>query len=172
METQTLNALKTMLFILAVPGFVLFVVPVTFILPVEKNAIDLGPFAWAALPLWVIGLASLLWCAGDFVRKGRGTPAPIDPPKLLVVSGLYRHVRNPMYLGVLAFATGQALWRGSPFLFGYVLLLWVIFHLFILLYEEPHLRKTFGPAYLDYCQAVPRWLPRLKRAATKNDKQP
>ena len=77
-----------------------------------------------------------------------------------------------MYLGVLTVAAGQALWRGSPFLFGYVLLLWGAFQTFILLYEEPHLRKTFGQAYLDYCQTVPRWLPRLKRAARKNEKQP
>ena len=76
-----------MLFLLAVPGFVLFVVPVTFILPVEKNAIDLGLFAWAALPLWVSGLAILLWCAIDFVRTGKGTPIPVDPPKVLVSAG-------------------------------------------------------------------------------------
>lgn len=172
METPTLNTLKTMLFILAVPGFVLFVVPVTFILPIEKNAIDLGPFAWAALPLWITGLVILLWCAIDFVRTGKGTPIPIDPPKVLVIGGLYRYVRNPMYLGVLTVASGQALWRGSPFLFGYVLLLWGAFQAFILFYEEPHLRKTFGQTYLDYCQAVPRWLPRLKRTTRKNEKQP
>jgi protein-S-isoprenylcysteine O-methyltransferase Ste14 len=105
----------------------------------------------------------MLWCAADFVRKGQGTPAPIDPPKKLVTSGLYRYVRNPMYLGALLFSFGNVLWYGSPLLLGYVAFLWMGFQGFIFAYEEPHLRKTFGQAYLDYCQATPRWIPRRKR---------
>lgn len=156
-----MNTLKTALFLLSVPGTVLIIIPSTIILPIERNAFDMGLFAWLALPFWVIGLGMLLWCAADFVRKGHGTPAPIDAPKYLVTGGLYRFVRNPMYLGVLLFAAGNSLWYGSPLMAGYVVFLWLAFHAFILSYEEPHLRKTFGANYIAYCQVIPRWLPRF-----------
>ena len=94
------------------------------------------------------------------MRKGQGTPAPVDAPRHLVVNGLYRIVRNPMYIGVLLFAAGNVFWYGSPVMVGYMLFLWLAFHLFVLFYEEPHLRKTFGAEYVAYCQATPRWLPR------------
>jgi protein-S-isoprenylcysteine O-methyltransferase Ste14 len=158
-----MNALKTALFILAVPGSVMIVIPINLILPLEKNAIYLGVFAWLAFVLWVSGLAILLWCAVDFVRKGRGTPAPADAPKHLVVGGLYRFARNPMYIGVLLFSFGNAIWFGSPLLAGYAAILWIIFHIFVLLYEEPHLRKIFEAEYREYCQSVPRWIPRFRR---------
>jgi protein-S-isoprenylcysteine O-methyltransferase Ste14 len=160
-----MNTLKTMLFIIAIPGSLLIVIPSTILEPIEKNAVNLGFFGWLALPFWLIGLGILAWCAADFVRKGQGTPAPVDAPKQLVVSGLYHFVRNPMYVGVLLFAAGNVLWYGSPVMAGYMLFLWLAFQVFILLYEEPHLRKVFGVEYLEYCQSVPRWLPRFKRSS-------
>jgi protein-S-isoprenylcysteine O-methyltransferase Ste14 len=74
-----------------------------------------------------------------------------------VIDSLYRYTRNPMYVGVLLAVTGHVLWFGSPWLTGYALLLWLIIHVFVTTYEEPHLRKTFGRAYQQYCQKVPRW---------------
>ena len=158
-----MNTIKTILFILVVPGSVLIIIPINLILPMEQNAIRLGALSWLALPFWITGSAILLWCARDFVRTGHGTPAPIDAPKSLVVNGLYRFVRNPMYVGVLLFAIGDAIWFGSPLLGGYALLLWITFHLFVLLYEEPHLGKIFGETYQEYRKDVPRWVPRLRR---------
>jgi len=116
---------------------------------------------WLAIVPCVLGAAILLQCGWDFATVGQGTPAPIDPPKSVVVSGLYRFVRNPMYIGVELVILGEALLLSSARLLAYALLLGLGFHLFVLFYEEPTLRKKFGSAYQEYCQAVPRWLPRL-----------
>src|SRR5262245_50913188 len=141
-----MTALKTALFIFFVPGSVIIAIPLWIILPGERALLDPGLLRWLAIPMWLGGGSVLLWCAADFVRKGRGTPAPVEPPKELVVEGLYRYVRNPMYVGVLTATAGHAFWFGSLRLAGYVLALWLIFHLFVTLYEEPHLRQTFGAA--------------------------
>jgi protein-S-isoprenylcysteine O-methyltransferase Ste14 len=93
--------------------------------------------------------------------KGLGTPAPVFPTRHLVVSGFYRHVRNPIYVGVFAIILGDALVLGSRAVLGYALLVWLGFFLFVLLYEEPTLKNSFGAEYEDFCRHVPRWLPRL-----------
>ena len=154
-----MTALKAALFIFFVPGTVLVVIPIGGILPTDPARIEPGMLRWLAIPFWVAGLAVLCWCAVQFVRQGHGTPAPVDPPKELVAAGLYRYVRNPMYVGVLLTAAGHPLWFGSVRLAGYVLLLWLVFQIFVVLYEEPHLLKTFGASYREYCQSVPRWIP-------------
>ena len=107
------------------------------------------------------GLAGLIDSFARFVREGLGTPAPIAPPERLVVGGLYRYVRNPMYVCVVASVIGQALLLGDVRLLVYGAILWVGFTLFVLVYEEPTLRSTFGDAYADYCKGVGRWIPRL-----------
>lgn len=121
-----------------------------------------GIFSWLSHPIWLAGGAILLWCFQDFVQKGKGTPAPIDPPKELVVSGLYRYVRNPMYVGVLMMIAGHFLWFGLWAQLVYAGFIFTAFHLFVLGYEERHLRKTFGTVHEDYMRRVPRWLPRIK----------
>ena len=97
-----------------------------------------------------------------FALQGLGTPAPVAPPKHLVVTGLYRRVRNPMYVGVLAAVSGQALLFGSVRLLEYALLLGLAVHSFVFFYEEPTLRKQFGEEYERYRASVPRWIPRLR----------
>jgi protein-S-isoprenylcysteine O-methyltransferase Ste14 len=97
-----------------------------------------------------------------FVREGLGTPAPVAPTGTLVVGGLYRHVRNPMYLAVLATIVGQALWFGQPILLGYAALVWVVVASFVRFYEEPHLTGRFGADYRAYRAAVPAWIPLLR----------
>ncbi|MFN8402786.1 MAG: isoprenylcysteine carboxylmethyltransferase family protein [Anaerolineales bacterium] len=104
--------------------------------------------------MWIIGIAMLVWCFWDFVQKGKGTPAPIEPPKELVVSGLYNHVRNPMYVGIRSILIGHFLWFGFWNLLIYTAIVVTVFHLFVTLYEEPNLRQRFGAAYI-YCQRVP-----------------
>jgi len=125
--------------------------------------------SWVGLVVVTCGAAVVLRCTRDFVRRGRGTPAPYDPPVALVTSGLYRLSRNPMYVGVLMMIVGQAFWYHSGSVFIYAVVVGIAFHARVRLYEEPRLARSFGPAYADYCARVPRWLPnraaRLKRSA-------
>jgi protein-S-isoprenylcysteine O-methyltransferase Ste14 len=95
-----------------------------------------------------------------FVRHGRGTPAPYDPARRLVVSGAYRYVRNPMYVGLMLVVLGQALILRHGALLAYALVLFTAFHLRIVLKEEPELRQRFGDEYDEYCRRVQRWIPR------------
>jgi protein-S-isoprenylcysteine O-methyltransferase Ste14 len=104
----------------------------------------------------VLVLTASVW---NLVTAGKGTPAPFDPPQALVVGGLYRFVRNPMYIGDLLVLWGESLLFGSPLLLAYSLLILAVCHLFVVLYEEPALRRTFGGAYARYSDAVPRWIP-------------
>jgi protein-S-isoprenylcysteine O-methyltransferase Ste14 len=95
-----------------------------------------------------------------FVLQGEGTPVPFVPPRRLVVSGLYRYTRNAMYLAVVSAILGQGLFFGDAALIGYAFLIGFACHVFVLLYEEPALRKAFGSPYETYCSNVPRWIPR------------
>jgi len=121
-----------------------------------------GTTAGRALGVLLIlaGLACLIDCFARFALLGEGTPAPVAPTKRLVVSGLYRHVRNPMYLAVLSVILGQGLLLGSVLLVGYAALVWLLSHAFVLVYEEPTLRRQFGESYRRYESEVRRWMPR------------
>src|SRR5215471_9903916 len=108
------------------------------------------------------GLPVLLDSFARFAFQGLGTPAPVAPPRTLVVTGLYRRVRNPMYVAIMLCILGQGLFFGSASILVYGLFAWVAFHTFVVLYEEPTLRGKFGGAYEEFCAHVPRWIPRLK----------
>jgi protein-S-isoprenylcysteine O-methyltransferase Ste14 len=107
--------------------------------------------------LLLAGVAVVLRCVWDFFATGQGTLAPVDPPKRLVVAGLYRHTRNPMYNGVLAAILGEAWLFRSAVLFEYALGVFVAFHLFVVLYEERALASRFSAEYAAYRRSVPRW---------------
>ncbi len=107
-----------------------------------------------------LGGALALWCILAFALIGRGTPAPFDPPRRLVVRGPYRHVRNPMYLGAAAALAGAALYYGSAWLAAYAGGFLLLMHAFVVGHEEPTLRATFGEDYARYCREVRRWRPR------------
>ncbi len=109
----------------------------------------------------VAGLACLLDCFARFALEGRGTPAPVAQTEVLVASGLYRFVRNPMYVSILIIISGQALPFGQARLLVYAGVVFAAFHLNVLLYEEPNLRRRFGASYETYCLRVGRWWPRL-----------
>lgn len=115
----------------------------------------------AGMVISAVGAAVALWCVFTFVSSGRGTPAPFDPPRRLVFQGPYRFVRNPMYLGAGLPLAGAALFYASWLLLLYTGLFFLITHLFVLRYEEPTLRQTFGQAYAAYCDRVSRWRPRF-----------
>lgn len=113
----------------------------------------------AGLVVAVLGFALAIACVVTFAFIGRGTPAPFDPPRTLVIAGPYRFVRNPMYIGAGTALLGAALYYQSFALAGYALGFLLITHLFVLLYEEPHLRRVFGQPYEDYRRTVHRWMP-------------
>jgi protein-S-isoprenylcysteine O-methyltransferase Ste14 len=150
---------KTLIFTVLAPGTVAVLVPYLLLAPRAEFEIGMARFV-GVVPI-VLGAVGAVWCAWDFVFTGRGTPAPIDPPKVLVVKGLYRFVRNPMYVAVGLVLGGEAILFQSLRLLAYALLAWLAWHLFVVFYEEPTLRKKFGTTYEAYCRAVPRWVPRF-----------
>src|SRR5215475_1716835 len=121
--------------------------------------VELTRFVGAALIL--AGVAGLVDSFVRFALEGLGTPAPIAPTQNLVVTGLYRYVRNPIYVALVAVILGQAVLFGDVRLFWYGTLLWLFFHVFVVVYEEPTLTQTFGIEYEAYRANVPRWIPRL-----------
>jgi len=122
---------------------------------------DLPATRVAGILLIVAGLPGLVDSFARFAVQGLGTPAPIAPPQNLVVTGLYRYVRNPMYVAVVAVILGQAILFGDWPLMAYGALMWLAFHAFVLAYEEPVLAESFGAQYEDFRANVPRWIPRL-----------
>ena len=151
--------LKTSVFTVLVPGTVAGYVPWRL----SQNAPPVtGAESWAAIALIVAGIAIYLYTAfWSFALIGGGTPAPIAPTKILVVKGLHRFVRNPMYLGVALVIGGQAWLFHSLHIAIYMACMLLTAHLFVLLYEEPTLRKQFGEEYDRYRETVPRWIPKL-----------
>ena len=156
----------------AVLGSIVFfcVAPGTFagLVPYRLTRWRIGPsllgipaLRWVGGAMIVLGVAGLVECFARFALQGRGTPAPIAPPEVLVASGLYRHVRNPMYVAVLSVVLGQALLFGSVELFVYAAVAFTVVHVFVLAYEEPTLRRQFGESYENYRANVRRWWPRL-----------
>src|SRR5215467_1285386 len=147
--------LRSVFFTILPPGTVTILIP--YWLVSSRGATvsaSQSPFRYLGLPLILIGAAGLLWCIWNFFSSGRGTISPIDPPKHLVVRGLYRYVRNPMYVAVVTVLLGEAIFfMSSPVLIEAVVF-FVLANLFILLYEEPTLRRKFGESYSDYTQRI------------------
>jgi protein-S-isoprenylcysteine O-methyltransferase Ste14 len=158
--------LRMALFTVLVPGTVLFLIPFALVRLKIGPLFDPGPARFLGLVPLAAGVAVICWCFVDFIRRGRGTPAPYDPPRELVVAGLYRYVRNPQYVGVLVAVPGEALLTGAAVLLGYAALLAAFYHLFVTCHEEPALTRLFGEAYGRYRAAVPRWIPRRPRGGS------
>lgn len=158
--------LKTLIFTVFVPGTVAGWLP-HWLLEKQHREIyaPLHFSQWIGVLPLTIGALVYLRCAWDFAVTGLGTPAPVDAPKVLVVKGLYRYVRNPMYVGVLSVILGQAILYGARVVFIYMLGVWAFFHVFVAFYEEPELRRQFGAQYEAYCRAVSRWIPSLPKTA-------
>ena len=152
-----MTALRSLLFLILAPGMVAGYIPLALLRTGPR--METGILAYLALPLWILGGSMLLWSFWNFFREGRGTPAPVDPPKELVAVGFYRYVRNPMYVGVLLILFGYFLWFGYWSILAYSGFIFGATHLFVTLYEEPTLKKKFGAAYEEYLRRVPRWIP-------------
>ena len=154
---------KTLIFTILVPGTMTILIP-RWLLAAE-HVERISALRYLGLVPLAIGVAIYLWCAWDFATFGRGTPVVFDPPKKLVARGLYRFVRNPMYIGILSILFGEAALFTSPRLAGYAMVMALIFHTFVVLYEEPTLKKQFGESYRSYQAQTPRWFPEVKSQA-------
>jgi protein-S-isoprenylcysteine O-methyltransferase Ste14 len=150
------------LFLVLAPGTVAVLAPWW----ISRWRMEPSFFGWSPLRiigvvLILTGLPVLLDSFARFALQGLGTPAPVFPTKHLVVTGWYRYVRNPMYVAVVSIIVGQALLFGNIRLLEYGAAAWLVAHLFVLAYEEPTMRGTFGEEYQQFCANVPRWIPRL-----------
>jgi protein-S-isoprenylcysteine O-methyltransferase Ste14 len=154
-----------MLFLRSLLSFL--ILPGTFAGLIPAWIVSADRWRGAGVPLGLVplavGAALLLWCVRDFYIAGKGTLAPWDPPRRLVIVGLYRFTRNPMYVGIMLLLAGWSLWAGSLSLAGYAVILGIGFHLRVVLYEEPTLTKKFGEEWSRYAATVPRWWPRSRR---------
>ena len=161
LESRRLRPLlNTLLFTIFAPGTVAGIVP-WLLRSHEPSRVPTPDLAIGALAI-AFGLAIYLHTAfWGFALRGHGTPAHIAPTNRLVVEGLHRYVRNPMYIGVLLMVLGQAVFFRSSRIALYAAVLWLLFHLFVLFYEEPTLARQFGADYEAYRKKVPRWLPKM-----------
>ncbi|WP_294011036.1 isoprenylcysteine carboxylmethyltransferase family protein [Sphingomonas sp.] len=149
------------LWFLIAPGTLAGLLP--WLIADGRREFDGGPVTIVAGPLLIAaGLAGLVESFARFAIDGRATPAPVTPARKLIVGGLYRHVRNPMYVSVLAVIAGEALLFGEAELLVHAGIVWLVFHLFVRLHEEPAMRRSFPRDYAAYSAAVPRWLPRIR----------
>jgi len=155
-----MNTIKTILYMGFMHGLFTLYIPYQ-LASRDTSFVNFGIFRYLAFPLWILGALIIIQCCIDIIRRGRGTPAFVDPPKELVIAGLYRYVRNPIYFGALLVQAGYILWFGSGLAILYACMFFLAFHFLIIIIEEPILRNTFGDAYEEYCKTVPRWIPRL-----------
>jgi len=127
-----------------------------------QQPLRIGPIEVAGLVIFAAGAILALWSVLSFALLGRGTPAPFDPPRRLVMAGPYRWVRNPMYMGAGLVLLGAAMFYQSIGLVLYAVAFWSAAHLFVLFYEEPALRRRFGADYEEYTRSRRRWMPRWR----------
>src|SRR5258706_3343016 len=152
-----LLALRALFFVLLLPGTVAGYIPFSLLRSGNLLRVpDLGLASVCAAVIAITGALVLLRCVWDFFAAGKGTLAPINPPRFLVVQGLYRFTRNPMYNGVIALILGEAWLFGSVALAEYALVVLIFFHLFVVFYEEPTLESQFGESHRSYRPSVPR----------------
>ena len=151
--------LRNVFFVLLQPGIVVGLIPYFIVTRSQaKSLATLHTTHYLGLLAMLVGLIVVLSCVFGFIKHGKGTLSPADPTQRLVIKGLYRYSRNPMYVGVLLLLLGEALLFGSAMLLLYMLLVGIGFHLFVVYVEEPRLRKDFGEQYKVYCQKVRRWV--------------
>ena len=160
MNKNFILALKNLTYTLFIGGTITVLVPYRLLI---RNSTGMpsswGPLQILSCALLSLGIGIYMRCIWDFDRGGRGTPSPFEPPSILVVQGLYRNVRNPLYLGYLAVLVGESAFFESWSLIRYAAGFFLTVHLFVVLYEEPHLGRKFGKAYDNYRKSVRRWLP-------------
>jgi len=155
-------SLKSALATIVVPGTACALIPYYIL---KATHVSLSPpfdiLQFMAILISVLGLYMIVWVSTAFVRQGKGTPIPIDPPTHLLITGLYRYVRNPMYVGALLIVIAEAIYFSYPWLMLYAAGLWAALHTALVVFEEPQLKRRFGADYEHYLMTVPRWIPKL-----------
>lgn len=161
-----ITAIKTLLWSIIVAGSATVLVP-SFLLALRFDSfrVNLSYFRFFGLIPIVAGAALYVWSAWYFTFIGQGTPAPFDPPKKLVVKGPFKYVRNPIYVFVALTLTGEAILFETAIILLYAALAVAVFHYWVVLYEEPALKRKFGDSYEKYCGQVSRWLPGFRYRA-------
>lgn len=160
MSRSLIPILNTILFTIFVPGTVAGYIPYRLADRFAHRAS--GPLEWLAVVVIVLGAAVYFRCAWEFAVRGLGTPAPIAPTKFLVTTALHRYIRNPMYIGVALIIVGEAVLFRSLHVLVYAAFMLTTAHAFVVLYEEPTLKRQFGESYEHYRRTVPRWIPRFR----------
>jgi protein-S-isoprenylcysteine O-methyltransferase Ste14 len=152
--------LRNLFFTILQPGVVAGLVPYLLIRVDEKEKIlqSFQILQYTGIFLFVIGFLIMMNCILNFAIHGKGTLSPADPTKQLVIAGLYKYSRNPMYVGVILMLIGEAFFFQSGRLCIYSILIFLVFHLFIVFFEEPRLKKDFGAEYDQFCNKVRRWV--------------
>lgn len=163
--------LRSAFFALLGPGTALVWGPLA-ILSSTQARFALGTARWVGLLPLTIGTLALLSCTWEFARQGGGTLAPVDEPRFVVRSGLYRWVRNPMYVAVTSAFVGEIIVFQSPWLILWAAIFTTAFSVFVVVWEEPHLSSRFAESYEEYRRSVPRWLPRRPRPRSANGAPP
>jgi protein-S-isoprenylcysteine O-methyltransferase Ste14 len=158
-----LLGLRSLLWTILLPGFFAGYVPWRYFGLARVRLDVYSPAIVIGIVLIGLGAALLGACIFEFARSGRGTLSPADPPRRLVIRGLYRYVRNPMYLSVSTIVLGEVLVTRSAALTIYWAVWFLCVNVFVIGYEEPTLRRQFGRSYDEYCRRVGRWIPRLRR---------
>jgi protein-S-isoprenylcysteine O-methyltransferase Ste14 len=158
-----LLALRSLLWTCLLPGLFAGYIPWRYFGLRDVRIDWSSPIQLLALVPIAAGAALLAACIVEFARSGRGTLSPLDPPRHLVVRGLYRYVRNPMYLSVTMVVLGEALLARSSALAIYWVIWFACANLFVIGYEEPTLRRQFGESYNEYARQVGRWVPKSRR---------
>jgi protein-S-isoprenylcysteine O-methyltransferase Ste14 len=147
------------LFLVLAPGTIAGLIP--WLIVRWPSAIPNPASTLTGGAMLVLGAILLLDCFRRFALQGLGTPAPVAPTERLIVTGAYRHVRNPMYVAVVALILGQAALFANLGLLIYGIAIWAVFHAFVMFYEEPTLRRQFPYDYGAFTAGVPRWIPRI-----------
>ncbi len=154
------NTFKSLIFAVLVGGTTMGIIPICFHTyfgsPTNNTIGLLRCFGFFPLPL---GIIMISWCVRDFLLRGKGTPAPFDPPKQLVVTGLFQFMRNPIITGAIMVLVGESILMESIAIGVWVLIFFVVNHLWLLFWEEPGLIQRFGEDYKIYMKDVPRWFP-------------
>jgi protein-S-isoprenylcysteine O-methyltransferase Ste14 len=161
-KRRVFNTLKSTVYLLIVP------VPFLGVIPwwmsrwrQQPPLLGFASFRWIGILLMAAGVAAMMDSYAQFIFRGDGTPSPMFPTRRLVVAGLYRYVRNPMYIGAIAILLGEGLYLGDVRVLLYILFPWLMLYLFVRIDEEPTLRRSYGAEYVRYCAHVRRWRPRL-----------
>jgi protein-S-isoprenylcysteine O-methyltransferase Ste14 len=162
-EDLPMLSLKSAVATIVVPGGACLLIPY-FILTADHASLTppFGCFQVIAIPIFVVGVYMVVWVSTAFVRQGKGTPVPIEPPTRLVKTGLYRYVRNPMYVGAILIVLAEAVYFSAIWLVIYAAGLWLLLHAFMIVFEEPQLKRRYGADYEQYLTEVPRWIPRFR----------